>query len=322
MVENAVARATSGDGVELVLSDPPEDLTVPISSTASLVQAILAKRGSGKSYLAGIFVEELLACRGRPAVVVFDPTGAWWGLLAEADGRPSVYGTLLLGGSRGHWSIGSQDGAAIADLASEVRAGSIVVDLSLMAPSEQHEVVADFSERLLALSPFPIHVVLDEADEFAPQRLGSVGGQQRRSLGFVERLVMRGRARGIGVTLISLRPAVLSKNVLSQVDAMFFLRMIDPRDIRAVQAWLANFEAIGEEQKVQCLGYLPVLPVGTAYYLCGGEASTFRRFRVRQKRTYDSSRTPGTRSDVVVLAEPEALINEAARRLLAREVVR
>lgn len=170
----------------------------------------------------------------------------------------------------------------------------VILDLSETSPAEQHEVCAGFCERLLGLSKFPIHVVFDEADEFAPQRFGNVGGQQRRSLGFVERLVMRGRVRGIGLTLISLRPAVLSKNVLSQVDALYLLRMVEPNDLRAVSGWLENFERnITPEQRSQCLGLMPVLPVGTAYFLRGGEEAIFRRFRVRRKRSWDSSQTPG-----------------------------
>jgi hypothetical protein len=96
----------------------------------------------------------------------------------------------------------------------------------------------------------------------------------------------------MGATLISLRPAVVNKDVLSQVDALYLLRLVEPNDLRAVDGWLTGFgRGISTEQRSRCLGQLPVLPVGTAYYLRGGDEMVFRRFRVRRKRTFDSSTT-------------------------------
>ncbi len=64
--------------------------------------------------------------------------------------------------------------------------------------------MTDFAERLYHRNRDPLHLVLDEADAFAPQRTGP-GGQ--RLLGSIEDLVRGGRA-GIGVTLITQRPVV------------------------------------------------------------------------------------------------------------------
>ena len=305
------------ESVGLVLSEPPDHLTLPLSHLGSLVGAILAKRGAGKTYLGMVLVEELLEVEQPLSVVVFDPTGVWWGLCATEAGAPSSYELLLLGGSRGHLPLSPGDGARVAELCAERHPARVVVDLSQVSPAEQHGFVADFCERLMAAPHFPIHVVFDEADEFAPQRLKDLSGNQKRSLACMERLVMRGRSRGIGATLITLRPAVLSKNVLSQVDALYLLRMVEPNDIKAVRGWLENFEAgVTPEQREQCLGLLPVLPTGTSYFLRGGEPVMFRRFKVRRKRTYDSSRTP--ESGVVVdavLGRPRADLLASARKI-------
>lgn len=103
---------------------------------------------------------------------------------------------------------------------------------------------------------------------------------------------MRGRARGMGGTLISLRPAVLAKNLLSQVEELVLLRLGESNDIRAASTWLENFEhQVTGQQRADCLSHLPVLPTGTAYFLRGGDRPMFRKFRVREKHTYDSSRT-------------------------------
>ena len=222
---------------------------------------------------------------------MFDPAGVWWGHLALAEGGPSSTGILLLGGQRGHRTITARDGGRLAELVQAGRPRPIIVDLSGLAPVEQHEVVADFCSKIFALPKFPLHLIIDEADEFVPQRLR--GGQhQKRALDAVSRVIMRGRSRGMGATLISLRPAVVNKDVLSQVDALYLLRLVEPNDLRAVDAWLTGFgRGISDEQRARCLGQLPVLPVGTAYYLRGGDEMVFRRFRVRRKRTFDSSKT-------------------------------
>jgi uncharacterized protein len=311
-VSEPVADAEVGDG--LVLSDPPSALTLPEEGAVARTAAILAKKGSGKTYLAGVLVEELLAMSNRATVVVFDPMGVWWGLLATAEGVPGDREILLLGGPRGHLPVTAKSGGRVADVAAAVRPCAVVVDLSQLAPTEQHELVADFAERLWSLEKFPIHLVFDEADEFAPQRMGSA--MQRRTLPAVERMVMRGRSRGIGVTLISLRPAVLSKNVLSQVDSLWILCLVGPNDTGAVGNWLAN--RVPEQQRIECLSQIPVLPRGTAYFLAGGDHPMFRRFRVRRKRTFDSSDTltsAGVRS--ATLSRPRSEILEQAREILS-----
>jgi DNA helicase HerA-like ATPase len=50
--------------------------------------AILAGTGSGKSYTAGVLVEELLSPHNRAAVLIFDPHGEY-GTLAEMRGHPA-----------------------------------------------------------------------------------------------------------------------------------------------------------------------------------------------------------------------------------------
>ena len=324
----------------LVLSDPPDELTLPLSMVASMTSAILAKRGSGKTYLGMVLLEELMAAPDPPALAVLDPTGAWWGICAGPDGQPAEGlrpeglrpeglrpeglrpEVLLLGGPKGFLPISARQGVQLAELVVRLASVPVVADLSEMAPAEQHRLCADFCECLLGMPKSdrtPVHVVFDEADEFAPQRFGGAGGEQRRSLGQVERLVMRGRSRGIGSTLITLRPAVLSKNVLSQVDALYLLRMVEPNDLHAVREWLAGFERnISADQRSRCLGYLPVLPIGTGYFLRGGEHVMFRRFHVRRKRSYDSSRTPdGVARDAPILRVPSAATLARAVEILS-----
>jgi len=288
------ARAATLHGSDasrgLVLSDPPSGLSLPVGLVGGLTVAVLGMRGSGKTYFGMVMVEEIQKLEDPPAVVVVDPMGVWWGLAATSDGR-SRGSCVVLGGQRGR-KISAGDGSRLVTGARGVGRSPLVLDLSDMAPAEQHQLVADLCEGLMSGDRFPVHVVVDEADEFAPQKFGAVGGQQRRSLGHLERLVMRGRSRGIGVTVLSLRPAVLSKNVLSQVECLCLGHMQEVNDLRAVRAWLEAFEhRISDRQRLESLSQLPVLPRGTFYFLRGGDDPWFRRFRARRKESYDSSRT-------------------------------
>jgi hypothetical protein len=114
----------------------------------------------------------------------------------------------------------------------------------------------------------------------------------------MDNLIRRGRFRGIGNTLVSQRPAVINKNLLSQVGTMFFLQMIAPQDLDAVGSWLHN--NIRGEVRETCRADIPILGVGVAYFLRGGDRPMFRKFSVRTKTTFDSSHTPKLNEEVVV----------------------
>ncbi len=66
--------------------------TVPVvldvKELVSTHMAILAGTGSGKSYTAGVLVEELLSPHNRAAVLIFDPHGEY-GTLSELRGHPA-----------------------------------------------------------------------------------------------------------------------------------------------------------------------------------------------------------------------------------------
>ena len=57
---------------------------------------MLAKRGAGKTHSAAVLVEEFVAAGGQ--VVILDPVGAWWGLLAAAGGEAPGLPFAVFGG--------------------------------------------------------------------------------------------------------------------------------------------------------------------------------------------------------------------------------
>ena len=187
------------------------DLAFPLEAVTQTF-SLLGKRGSGKTHTASVLVEEML--KAGLQVVVLDPLEVWWGLRASADGQGPGLPILVFGGSHGDLPLDAQAGQALADLVVEERL-SAVLSLRHLRKSEQQRLVTEFAERLYQRKGEdryrqPLHVVIDEADAFVPQRVFS---GQERMVGAVDDLVRRGRASGIGVTLIPQRAAVINKDV-------------------------------------------------------------------------------------------------------------
>lgn len=274
---------------EMVL-DVEKTLVLSAPDFVTDTSAILARKGRGKTYLAMVIAEAFMQSSYAIPFVVIDPMGCWYGLLAKADGTPSEHSMVVFGGERGHYPLLPTSGRLMAGVVIAIRHLPTILDISAFSPSEQHRFVADFAEELYLRNRDAIHVFIDEADIFAPQRLEKASKHHARCLAAIDNLVRRGRFRGVGETLISQRPAVVNKNLLSQVSTMFFMQMIAPQDLDAVENWL--HDNIPNELKEICRADLPILPMGTAYFLRAGEVPLFRRFKVKTKSSFDSSFTP------------------------------
>ena len=259
------------------------DLQLPDEAVTQTF-AILAKRGVGKTYTASVLVEEMLKHQLHVAVV--DPIGVWWGLRSSADGKSAGLPMVIAGGEHADVPIEPTSGEILAEMIVEKRV-SMVIDLSLFRKGEQHRFMTDFAETLYRRNRQAVHLVLDEADEFAPQR---PMGDEARMLGAIEDLVRRGRARGIGVTMITQRPSVLNKNVLTQIEVLVAMRLTSPQDRAAIAEWIKYHADSAEAQKM--LESLGSLPIGTAWFWSPGWLNLFQKVTIRRRETFDSSSTP------------------------------
>lgn len=265
-----------------------DDLTIPVESVTQTF-AVLGKRGSGKTHTASVLTEELLGAGSQ--VVVVDPLDAWWGLRAGADGESEGLPIVVLGGQHGDLPLDATNGTVIADLV--VGEGvSVVLSLRHLSKTAQRRFVAEFAERLYHRkgedrNRSPLHVVIDEADAFVPQR---VAGDTARVMGAVDDLVRRGRSSGIGVTLITQRASVIHKDVLTQLEVLIVLRTVSPQDRKAIELWIEAHDP--EDRGREVLASLASLPVGTAWVWSPGWLEILRRVRIRTRRTFDSSATP------------------------------
>jgi hypothetical protein len=246
--------------------------------------AIVGTAGSGKTYAAKGFVERLLESGARVAIV--DPLGVWWGLRASADGSAPGYPVVVFGGRHADVPIASDMGAALGRMIAR-EALVCVVDLSdLGSSAARRRFMAAFAEALYETNEEPLHLVLDEADLWAPQR--PIKGWESL-LGHIEEIVRRGRVRGFIPWLITQRPAVVHKDVLSQADILIAMKLTASQDRDAIGAWIEG-QADRQEGK-RILGDLPRWQRGEGYVWAPGYA-LLERVSFPSIRTFDSSRTP------------------------------
>jgi hypothetical protein len=246
--------------------------------------AFIARKGAGKTYAAGKLVEELLGA-GAP-VVVLDPVGNWYGLRLAADGKRPGLPIPVLGGLHGDMPLSQDSGRAVAELVMG-RMLSAVLDVSSFRKSERKRFVADFAERLFELAKgvrSPVHVVLEEAQLFAPQQAQG----EERMLGAIEDLVRLGRNYGLGTTLITQRPQSVNKEVLNQVECLFIGQLSGSHERKAIDAWVVE-NAEGEQLDTRALASLPV---GTMYLWSPQWLGTFEKVQIAKKQTFDASATP------------------------------
>jgi len=266
------------DGVEL-----PEDF---VTQSAGIV----ARRGAGKTYTALKLTEELV--RASLPVAVLDPLGVCYGLRTSADGKSAGLPVTILGGDFGDLPLEPTDGAVVARFIVE-HPGAYVLDLSgpgFDSLRSQDRFAEDFMVALYRAKNSdrtPLHLVMDEADSFAPQRPGE---DQKRMLGAAEAIVRRGRSRGLGVTLITQRPAVINKNVLSQVELLVALQVTAPQDRKALEEWAKGFSEKPDRDRF--LDGLARLKVGEAWLWSPAWLGIFQQVMVKRRVTFDSSSTP------------------------------
>ena len=261
------------------------DLQLP-SDAAGQTFALLARRGAGKTYAAKVLAEEMLET--KTPIVVLDPTGVWWGMRSSADGKVAGYPVVIMGGNHGDVPLEPGSGKVIADFLVSERVPTIL-DLSRMGEAEMQQFVADLAERFYRTNSEAVHWFVDEADEFAPQDARG-GGPLWKCLGAMQRIVRRGRVKGIGCTLITQRSAVLNKSVLTQTECLIAMQNTAPQDMDAIEAWL-KYQAPKEERST-IMSQLPKLQQGEALVYSPAWLGVLRKIKIRRLRTFDSSRTP------------------------------
>lgn len=287
------------------------DRAHPIPDAAlARTTAIVGTTGAGKSYAARSAVENLLDARRRVCIV--DPTGVWYGLRTSAAGDTPGYPVVIFGGDHADVPIGEHAGERLADVVA-TRGVSCVVDISELGIGARHRFMTDFLGGLYARNKAALHLILDEADELAPQ---NPLPETRRLLHATDRIIRRGRVRGFRPMLITQRPAVIHKNVLSQIGCLVALKLTSPQDRKAIEDWVKGHADAAEAKGV--LDTLAKLKTGEGW-VWWPEGEVLQRTRFPRIRTADTSRAPEDDEEVAEV-RPLAPVEVDELRALVAEV--
>lgn len=245
--------------------------------------------GSGKSYAAMGRIERLLEKKARGCYI--DPLGVFWGLRLQRDGKTeSRFDVVIFGGPHGDLPLTEHSGALIGETVASM-AESCIIDLSEIGTKagERRFMLHFLTALYRKANGEPLHLVIDEADMFAPQKLLDRDGEAAKLLGMMETVVRRGRIKGFIPWLITQRPAVIAKDVLSQIDGLVAFKLTSSQDRDALSAWVEGSADKADWKTTR--DALPAMEVGQAVvWIPGRNIMTTVRFPL--KKTFDSSRTP------------------------------
>jgi hypothetical protein len=263
-----------------------KELSLPHAAVTEKL-AFLGRTGSGKTYAAQKLAELFDAAGAQ--FVCLDPVGKWWSLRLAANGRDKGLQIPVFGGLQGDVPIEPRAGAIVADVIVD-RGLSAVVDVSQFEfDTDKARFVTDFGARLFfrkksEMSPSPIHIFVDEAQEFVPQNPQK---EETRMLHVWTRIQKLGRNFGIGSSLLSQRPQDVNKKALNQAELLFAFQLSAPQERKAVVDWIKE-KGINEDIEDE----LKRLQPGHPRAWSPSWLQISKIVSINKKWTYDASRTP------------------------------
>jgi len=132
-----------------------------------------------------------------------------------------------------------------------------IIDFKGVAPAIQSMIVARlcstlFEARKMNTIP-PGMLVVEEAHNYAPEK----GFSKTLSSDVLRTIASEGRKFGLGMMVISQRPARVDKNILSQCGTQIIMKVTNPNDLKAISKGLEGVSSYVEEELMR-------LPPGVA----------------------------------------------------------
>lgn len=123
------------------------------------------------------------------------------------------------------------------------RGKATILDLRGVEPSYQDLIVSRICTKLFEMRKRgevePGMIVVEEAHNFIPER----GFDRAVSTPILRTIASEGRKFGLGLMVISQRPARVDKNVISQCNTQIILRVTNPNDINAIRSGVEGITA-------------------------------------------------------------------------------
>ncbi len=139
----------------------------------------------------------------------------------------------------------SDKATGLHELVQEGRAS--IIDMRGVNPDLQAMIVSKlctdlFEARKLSTIP-PCMLVLEEAHNFCPEK----GFERAVSTDILRTIASEGRKFGLGLLVVSQRPARVDKNVLSQCNTQIIMKVTNPNDLKAISKGLEGISSDVEE---------------------------------------------------------------------------
>ena len=177
-----------------------------------------------------------------------------------------------------------------------------VIDMTGILPELQSMVVSrlltDIFEARKRRMISPGMVVIEEAHNYIPER----GTGNAASTNIVRTIAAEGRKFGVGLMVISQRPARVDKNVISQCNTQIIMRVTNPNDLKALSKGLEGMTSELEEE-------IKRLPPGVAM-LVSNEIERPIIVNVRPRK----SRHGGVSTQIVIKDDAVASPKSSPRR--------
>lgn len=284
-------------------------------TVASQGNAILGIRDSGKSYTAVALAERLYDA-GIP-IVAFDPIGRW--RFIRVPGEGPGYPVVVAGGAAGDLPLTVESAPEIVRAAMESGI-SLVIDLYdiEISKADWKRIVGDAVRVLLYENGRHglRHIFIEEAAEFAPQR---VGPDQGRVYAEIEKLARMGGNARLGYTLINQRAEEVNKAILELCDNLFLHRQKGRNSLNALTKWLDLADVQPGSREI--IKSLPMLPQGECWAWMGGSDRPVH-VKVPPKHSFEPDRRM-MRGDAVATMLPAvdvaSFVTELRDRLAGKE---
>jgi uncharacterized protein len=119
----------------------------------------------------------------------------------------------------------------------------------------------------------PFFMIIEEAHNFCPER----GYGEAKSSAIIRTIAAEGRKFGLGLCVVSQRPARVDKSVLSQCTSQMAMQVTNPGDLKAISS---SFEGITSETEKEIRN----LPVGKVLLIGATDYPIFVDIRVRRSQ--------------------------------------
>ncbi len=268
---------------------------------------VLGITKSGKTFAAKGIAEQLLG-HGIP-IVVFDAIGVWRFLRTPTPGSADTgYPIVVVGGAQPDLPLTPDTAPAIVRCAARENT-SLVVDLydPRLSKADWRKIVQRCFRVLLYENTRPRHIFLEEAVEYAPQRV-----TDGETYGEVEKLARMGGNKGLGITMIAQRAQELNKAVLELCDNFVLLRQRGRNSIAALGKWL---EQVSPSMSDEISESLPHLSQGDCWVWTEGTETPVRTTTAAIRSYHPDRRDAQITLDTQVTADAVEFVERLTRDL-------